>query len=157
MVYNNHKVNTGYGSGSLLRLLIRRLLLYRRQLPISSMASAAPGRSLRPVTAFQKYRQGIWMDPACSLLRSRSGWIPLLSLLLQMVFFRTGSVFSFRICIRSCGGFLAMSLSRSMTLWRHSFIFHTGWLCAVIWRLHCFNVLWFNPHHSKPTIKACNQ
>ena len=42
MVYNNHKVNTGYGSGSLLRLLIRRLLLYRRQLPISSMASAAP-------------------------------------------------------------------------------------------------------------------
>ena len=56
MVYNNHKVNTGYGSGSLLRLLIRRLLLYRRQLPIPSMASAAPGRSLRPVTAFQKYR-----------------------------------------------------------------------------------------------------
>ena len=30
MAYNNHKVNTGYGSGSLFRLLIRRLLLYRR-------------------------------------------------------------------------------------------------------------------------------
>ena len=91
MVYNNHKVNTGYGSGSLLRLLIRRLLLYRRQLPISSMASAAPGRSLRPVTAFRKYRQDIWMDQDRSLLRSRSGWIPLLSLLLQTVFYRTGN------------------------------------------------------------------
>ena len=59
IAYNNHKVNIGYGSGSLFRLIIRRLLLYRRQLPIPSMASAAPGHSPRPVTAFQKYRQDI--------------------------------------------------------------------------------------------------
>ena len=130
--YNSLNANTGYDTGSPFRLAIRRLKLCRCQLRLLSMASAAPGHSPRPVTAFRKYRQDIYMDPDRLLLRSLSGCIPLLSLLLQMVFFRTGSVFSFRICIRSCGGFLAMSLSRSMTLWRHSFIFHTGWLCAVI-------------------------
>ena len=92
--YNSLNANTGYDTGSPFRLAIRRLKLCRCQLRLLSMASAAPGHSPRPVTAFRKYRQDIYMDPDHLLLRSLSGWIPLLSLLLQTVFCRTGNSFS---------------------------------------------------------------
>ena len=66
--YNNHKVHTGYDTDSPFRLIIRRQRLYRRQLQLPSMASAAPYGVLQNRKFFLEITKGLILLSAALLL-----------------------------------------------------------------------------------------